>query len=96
MLFETVWSDDSIEDRIKIATYISEVAPLSVAEKVEEKIQGAAETVGAFPDMAPVWDEDTQTRRKRITGYDYSIYYTVNYDAKKINVYRVMHDKMKF
>lgn len=96
MLFEIVWSDDSIDDRIKIATYLSEVAPLSVAQTVEDKIQDAAETIGAFPEMAAVWDEVTQTRRKRITGYDYSIYYTVNHDAEKINIYRVMHDKMQF
>ncbi|MGR3972772.1 type II toxin-antitoxin system RelE/ParE family toxin [Shewanella sp. 1180_01] len=95
MIFEIVWLEDSIDDRVRISTYMNDVAGIVVAQRVDEKIQSAASDLSVFPKMAKIWDEETQTRRKVITGYDYSIFYTVDEVNKKIEIYRVLHDSMK-
>jgi len=95
MIFEIVWLEESIDDRVRISTYMNDVAGILIAQKVDEKIQAAASDLSVFPKMAKVWNEETQTRRKVITDYDYSIFYTVDEENKKIEILRVLHDSME-
>jgi len=88
MKYKLVYLPKSLEDRTAIRDYLSQFYP-GTAKKFFTMLRKSNARLRDFPLSCPIY-EDNPKYRKLVVG-DYLVFYTVNEDAKLIEIRRILH-----
>ena len=88
MKHKLVFLPKTIEDRTAIKVYLSQFYP-GTAKKFFAMLRKKVARLRDFPLSCPIY-EDNPKYRKLVVG-DYLVFYTVNEDAKLVEVHRSLH-----
>lgn len=88
MNFKVQWTDPAICDLERVDRYLTRKNP-KAAQRVGEALLRKAALLARFPELGPVWDEDSRWRF--VVMKPYKIFYRILPETKIVEISHIRH-----